>query len=1167
MAETSQKKRGPGRPPGSKNKVNHAAAPSRNEQIDEMQRKYDRDRRNVDVIWSITLVAIGLFLFFTVVMDTTGSFGMYIHDFCLGLFGVMAYALPFLVFIFAILLLAGKLQHIGWRTILFSFLIFVNMCVLNSYRFIDEENLHFGFSDMADQYRNAISGIEGGVVGMEIGSLLVKFFGKPGLLIIAFTVIIISVFLVANTPISRFVEKTLNNREKKRMLAEFLENNPPEKSKPAAASMPQTVVIQQPAVTQQPAVPEKKKGVRAIDMQDTIVMSADEYRRLQDRHKDEKGVVGSIKSVWRSLVGGLTTDDEDIYHLPNKNVSMAPKNTVRTGDEIVGIPEPFGNYPAKNSSHSRVIVKDPSPTLTQAEERDKDTLFDKLARRFTDYVNGREEEGPEREEDYAYPGDRRRAAMMAQERAAQSSVRPGYGLGGDPDEVVHSGSYGLDGHTENKGMGLSGTYAGRNTEAVSLPNSKTTGIALEDEKTEKPAKVSRPKKSSAANTAKSSESDDKSAKADKNDEDDAKLAAGFDAKSEDAAYELPPVSLLKRGSGPKHIMNQNEIGERAALLEKTLNDFGVDAKVINVTQGASVTRYEVQPATGVKVSRIVRLADDIALNMRAKTVRIEAPIPGKAAVGIEVENAKPSPVLIRELIDSDEFMSAPSKIEFVVGKDISGNNIVADMKDMPHLLVAGATGSGKSVCINSIITSFLYKAKPSELKLIMIDPKMVELGNYNGIPHMLTPVVTDPRKAARALAIAVEEMEKRYELFSKEYVKDLGSYNEKMRNEKRYPDCKPEIIIIIDELADLMMAAPNDVENAICRLAQKARAAGMHLIVATQRPSVDVVTGLIKANIPSRIAFTTTSSIDSRTILDTTGAEKLLGKGDMLFSPVGSTKPFRVQGPYISAEEIEKVIKFVKKEGGDPEYDEELKTAIDNPEQKASSEPQDELTEDAISYIFKSGQASVSMLQRRFRIGYNRAARIIDEIEEKGIIGPQDGARPRQLLMSEDMYYGCLSSAEEVYEEPEEVISEETDTEAEMADVTESLTGTSSEEITESDDEPKEDTIIEEFSMTDGEEVPDESEIDNDPVLNELIYGEVYDDSLQEASQEPTLDRTIRLNPEYIDLDVMDSADDGVKPPKENIRVLSSNTGVNAFNSLSPEQQAKILDADYEDDY
>ena len=1154
MAASTQNKRGPGRPPGSKNKpkTNHSAAPSRNEQIDEMQRKFDRDRRNVDVIWSITLVAIGLFLFFTVVMDTTGSFGMYIHDFCLGLFGMMAYALPFLVFIFAILLLAGKLQHIGWRTILFSFLIFINLCILNSYRFLDENNIRIGFGDIADQYRNAVSGIEGGVFGMELGGILVKLFGKPGLIIIASTVLLISVFLVANTPISRFVEKSIKNRERKKILSEMNKNYEDEIKARVGDSKPvYTSVMPQPVAT------EKRKGVRAVDMQDTIVMSADEFRELQRQH-DEGGIIGSVKSAWRSLVGGISADDSDLTRIPGNNVRIEQNreqfpNSANTSTDI---PKPFGsrtpanvgrgtasvdplNDPGKmTSAQSRVIVQDKNPSQIEAEQN-KDTLFDKLAKRFTGYINGMSDDRDfdREEEDYGYPGDKKRT----EQRTAATAVKPGFGLG-DPDEVVHSGSYGLDGHSNSGGAGLQASLAGGNAAGSGV--AAVIADAKEKPKTEQKKTASKTTKKASANPQ-----DNKSEITDTHDEDDAKLVAGFDAKMEDSAYELPPVSLLKRGSGPKHVMSGNEIAERASLLEKTLNDFGVDAKVINVTQGASVTRYEVQPATGVKVSKITGLADDIALNMRAKTVRIEAPIPGKAAVGIEVENEKPSPVLIRELIDSDEFMSASSRIEFVVGKDISGNNIVADMKDMPHLLVAGATGSGKSVCINSIIASFMYKAKPSELKLIMIDPKMVELGNYNGIPHMLTPVVTDPRKAARALAIAVDEMEKRYELFSKEYVKDLESYNEKMRSEGRYPDCKPEIVIIIDELADLMMAAPSEVENAIIRLAQKARAAGMHLIIATQRPSVDVVTGLIKANVPSRIAFTTTSSIDSRTILDTTGAEKLLGKGDMLFSPVGSTKPYRVQGPYISAEETEKIIKFVKKEGGEPEYDEELKNAIENNEQKSSSEPQDELTEDAIAYIFKSGQASVSMLQRRFRIGYNRAARIIDEIEEKGIIGPQDGSRPRQLLVSEEMYYGGYSDQVDdavIKEEPEfvEIASEEpVYEEVEIAETVEA--------------EPELELVREDAEDIYAEEpAPD---LEDDPVLNELVYGEFYDDVPPVDEEYEPFEVT-----ESADDDVMDTADDGSSDFNKSV---SASTGVNAFNSLTPEQQAKILDADYEDDY
>ncbi len=986
-SKTTQK-RGPGRPPGSKNKPKESSAksanPTKKEVIDEMQRRSDRDRRNLDVIWSITLLAIGLFLFFTVVMDSTGSFGMKVHDICLGLFGVMAFVLPFLVFLFAALLMAGKLQHIGARTTIFSILIFINMCILNSYRFIDIANLKYGFGDIVDYYLEGVGRTSGGVFGMEIGSILAKLFGMPGLLIISISVLIISIFLVANSPISRFFEG-LGKKSRARRFAKELD--------------------------------DEEKRIKV----DESVAAAKSGNVSISAPIDNPSDSGEKGSFWKSILNGIMRDD-------NPAEESTPAAPAVTND----IPKPLGVLEDKDIDYTQVMS---SPIETHKEPGAKGTLFGKIKGYFAgiDSQTGvkytesalRAAEDASKEEsrvikgksgtvgmDGVRPSDR---SIYSEERdfekgeedygykrrsdANKSSVKKGYGLG-DPEEIEHSGSYGLDGH-ERSGGSKRASSTGEGVKDMASGAAAAISLAEKD-----PSKKSRDKKTVSNNKA-----DNTANEKDKAEEQ--ALVNAFEASTDDFRYEFPPISLLKKDAGSKQLMNDIQLEERAELLEKTLNDFGVDAKVLTVTQGASVTRYEVQPATGVKVASITRLADDIALNLRAKSIRIEAPIPGKAAVGIEVENDKPSPVLIRDLIDSEEFMEASSIIEFVVGKDISGNNIVADLKEMPHLLIAGATGSGKSVCINSIITSFLYKARPSELKLIMIDPKVVELGNYNGIPHMMTPVVTDPRKAARALAIAVEEMDKRYEAFAENNVKDLESYNELMRVDQRYADCKPQIVIIIDELADLMMASPSEVENSICRLAQKARAAGMHLIVATQRPSVDVVTGLIKANIPSRIAFSVASQFDSRTILDMAGAEKLLGKGDMLFSPVGSTKPYRVQGPFISEKEIEKVIRFVKKEGGNPEYDEELKSAIENADKKNSSEPQDELTEDAIAFIFKSKQASVSMLQRRFRIGYNRAARIIDEIEEKGIIGPSDGSRPRQLLITEEEYYGGYSDGDE----------------------------------------------------------------------------------------------------------------------------------------------------------
>lgn len=482
------------------------------------------------------------------------------------------------------------------------------------------------------------------------------------------------------------------------------------------------------------------------------------------------------------------------------------------------------------------------------------------------------------------------------------------------------------------------------------------------------------------------------------------LTLDHTAHVEDENYIFPSIDLLQE---PKEgeAFDRKSIHAVAVRLQKTLASFGVDARVTNITKGPTVTRYELTPSTGVKVSKIVNLADDIALNLAAKSIRIEAPIPGKAAVGIEVPNAVAESVMLREVIDSDVFKNHKSKLCFALGKNAAGEVCVGDIAKMPHMLIAGATGSGKSVCINSIIVSILYKAKPSEVKMILVDPKMVELSGYNGIPHLLIPVVTDPKKAAGALNWAVQEMVNRYNLFASKGVKDIKGYNAVMENEEGVK--LPQIVIIIDELADLMMVAPNDVEDAICRLAQMARAAGMHLIIATQRPSVDVITGIIKANVPSRIAFTVSSQVDSRTILDMAGAEKLLGKGDMLYYPVGETKPLRMQGTFISETEIENIVSEIK-ENTNTTYDNNIIESIEKAngknakDQDTDEDDADELLNDAIDLVMDMGQASASMLQRKFKIGYSRAGRIVDQMEARGLISGYDGSKPRQVLISKE---------------------------------------------------------------------------------------------------------------------------------------------------------------------
>jgi S-DNA-T family DNA segregation ATPase FtsK/SpoIIIE len=465
----------------------------------------------------------------------------------------------------------------------------------------------------------------------------------------------------------------------------------------------------------------------------------------------------------------------------------------------------------------------------------------------------------------------------------------------------------------------------------------------------------------------------------------------------DTNYKLPPLSLLRRNAAKQSSFSEKELLNNAQILEKTLESFGVQAKVVQVSCGPAITRFEIQPSPGIKVSRIVSLADDIALSLAAPDVRIEAPIPGKAAIGIEVPNKVISSVFLRDVIDSPEFQTSSSKLTIALGKDISGNPVVADLSEMPHLLIAGATGSGKSVCINTIISSILCKAFPHEVKLMLIDPKVVELTVYNGIPHLLTPVVTDPKKAAAALNWMVSEMENRYQTFAKEGVRDINRYNE-----IKTDNPLSKILIIIDELADLMMVSPREVEDSICRLAQMARAAGIHLVVATQRPSVDIITGLIKANIPSRISFAVSSQVDSRTILDISGAEKLLGKGDMLFFPVGAAKPVRVQGAYISEEEVEKLVDYVKKQK-EPCYEKTL-SDFKEIETDKKEEATDELFKEALSLVIESGQASISMLQRRLRIGYARAARLIDQMEERGFVGGFEGTKPREILITREQF-------------------------------------------------------------------------------------------------------------------------------------------------------------------
>ncbi len=494
---------------------------------------------------------------------------------------------------------------------------------------------------------------------------------------------------------------------------------------------------------------------------------------------------------------------------------------------------------------------------------------------------------------------------------------------------------------------------------------------------------------------------------------------GQQEEKQQKQYHFPPLRLLKKGSGPSRGDSDAHLRKTAQKLQETLHNFGVNVTVTNVSCGPTVTRYELQPEMGVKVSRIVGLADDIKLNLATPDIRIEAPIPGKAAVGIEVPNKENRPVMLRDLIQSQEFQSAKSKLSFAVGKDIAGKPVVADIAKMPHLLIAGATGSGKSVCINTLIISILYKASPEDVKLIMIDPKVVELSVYNGIPHLFIPVVTDPKKAAGALNWAVSEMMSRYNTFAEFHVRNLEEYNHKVEGMKipegeTPPAHIPQIVIIVDELADLMMVAPGEVEDAICRLAQLARAAGIHLIIATQRPSVNVITGLIKANMPSRVAFSVSSGVDSRTILDMNGAEKLLGKGDMLFYPQGYQKPARVQGAFVSDEEVSSIVSFLSDKNPGVQYSAQIEQQVNTAASLgggSGKEERDVYFEDAGKFIIDKDKASIGMLQRMFKIGFNRAARIMDQLCDAGVVGPEEGTKPRKVLMTMEEFQNYIEES------------------------------------------------------------------------------------------------------------------------------------------------------------
>ena len=870
----AQKKKSHGRPPGTKNKKQANVSEADANQL-----------RKVREIQALVIIAVGIFLAIAMFFSVTGVIGEALGSFFKGCFGMIAYTLPFYLLLYGGLMLAGRTKILSTLSTIFFLVLFFDIAIGNSVRFVDVRDPVVPILGLRDIYSAGTELKNGGVLGMIFAILLVKIIGVAGAYIFTGAVALISVILIADKPYAGMVnwqEKSEERAEKRRIRKEKRQNTETKQLPPVRETEEQLEIT-----------PAK------LEMPEPVRPAASVYQPA-----DYKKISKAIKK-------------------------------------------------ARISDSQRKILEY--------------MIDDSLAR-------GK--------------GGESKAEGFGLDGSQESLASPGYGLNEGysegnmgHDEAGYTGSY------EDYSINDNSDTVSEHQIEMEVPEESTSfvegrGFAEEEatvEDVKKPEKISNAQAASATLDAKE-----------------------FNKRKPAAKYIMPPIDLLKKPSGKG--ADLTDLAEKTRKLEETLNSFNVNAKVVDAIPGPTVTRYEIHPGPGVKVSSIVGLSNDIALNLEAKSIRIEAPIPGKAAVGIEVENDKINAVNIREIIDSKEFKSSKSKISFAVGKNISGKPVVGDLKGMPHLLIAGSTGSGKSVCINSIIASILYKAKPDEVKLVLVDPKVVELGNYNGIPHLLIPVVTEPTKAAAALNWAVAEMNDRYKKFAEEGERNLEGYNDKKKAEKDFDAVMPQIVIIIDELADLMMAAPSQVEESICRLAQMARAAGMHLIVATQRPSVDVITGVIKANIPSRIAFAVSSVHDSKTIIDMGGAEKLVGKGDMLYNPLGMGKPVRVQGCFISDGEVNSIIRFVKDQAQEVEYSSDVINTIEKtdmpPEMKADEV--DELLSDCIELVVQSGQASVSMLQRRFRIGYNRAARIIDMMEERGIVGPQDGSRPRQVFMTEE---------------------------------------------------------------------------------------------------------------------------------------------------------------------
>lgn len=896
-----------------------------------------------------------------------GSVGGSISRALMGVMGLMAYAFPFVLFGVSVFLISNKGNVLAYKKTAAAAVLFLVLCgvfqlLTEGYA---ESTTLAEYYKVSSQYHTG-----GGAIGGAICISTISAFGTVGAYVIIVLVILVCLILITQHSFLGFLYKLYDKLlEMLKGTHERYQEGAPERE------LRRQVKAQQRQMAAQERRERRMKELEAALAEEDLDLEEEELES-EDGSKKTSSIFGKKKQKNRD---SLTEASQPVRRQARRGAEaettgflvgtdlFSDMEAYGDGmDDQVSLPEDTGLDFAIHRSET-VDTEEVLPETVMEEKQQLAHFGEEMQPQAVNPVQDAEDED-------SYAGVDFKEAM-ATARTMQATSVGGSGTGADV-----SGSHGSGGAASTSGS--SGTADG----------SHGVASAGEERASRQPAK-----------NPKSSRQEIESGIVNIQHEISTQEAA---VKRE---YQYPSVNLLKRGNGKSQGDSDAHLRKTAQKLQEILYNFGVNAKVTNVSCGPTVTRYELQPEMGVKVSKIVGLADDIKLNLAAPDIRIEAPIPGKAAVGIEVPNKEHSAVMLRDLIQSPEFQNAKSKLAFAAGKDIEGKTVVADIAKMPHLLIAGSTGSGKSVCINTLIISILYKAKPDEVKLIMIDPKVVELSVYNGIPHLFIPVVTDPKKAAGALNWAVNEMSNRYNTFAEYGVRNLEEFNRKLdkmtfpEGEQR-PEKMCQIVIIVDELADLMMVAPGDVEDAICRLAQLARAAGIHLVIATQRPSVNVITGLIKANMPSRIAFAVTSGVDSRTILDMNGAEKLLGKGDMLFYPQGYQKPARLQGAFVSDDEVSDIVNFLADKNPRTDYDSKIEQQMNNAVLTAGGssggEERDVYFEQAGKFIIEKEKASIGMLQRMYKIGFNRAARIMDQLCDAGVVGPEEGTKPRKVLMS-----------------------------------------------------------------------------------------------------------------------------------------------------------------------